>query len=126
MGRKRNSDVERESSPRAQMAISLKITGMTYEQVAAVMGISRQRVLQLIKPRHSVQTAVKIRARFCCEECREPIEGGHVHHVDSRLPYPEYNAINNLEYLCAGCHRRKHWDEFRDGEASGYGYEAVT
>lgn len=56
----------------------------------------------------SVRAAVVERAQGCCERCGQYCgEAGHAHH---RIPRSRGGAwtVENIEYLCAGCHLQAH------------------
>jgi len=82
--------------------------GLTYAEIGAHLDLSRQRVQQLIRPPRAIYEAVKSRAEGKCEDCGVAIQGGHVHHKND--PGLDYNALENLLYLCASCHPKRHTD----------------
>jgi 5-methylcytosine-specific restriction endonuclease McrA len=90
-------------------AIELRLNGLSYAEIGKEMGCSRQYAQQLTRPPKEVYDFVKNRAKGKCENCREKIASGHVHHRSNRTGTVEnYNDIENLEYLCRSCHRTKH------------------
>ena len=79
--------------------------GLTYLEISEKMGISRQRVQQLVRPVAPVYSFVRKRANSKCEKCGIEIRSGNVHHKrETGLSESEFNSIDNLEYLCVGCH----------------------
>jgi len=103
-------------NPRKIEAVTLKLSGMTYKQVASVMGVTGQRAAQLVSPPTTVKD--QIRRRRQCADCMVPIPmlgergygivHGHVHH-DKITDTPEqYNHISNLVLLCSSCHSLRH------------------
>src|SRR3990167_1944989 len=86
------------------------LLGMTYKEISQRVGISRQRVEQLLSPPKHIMAKVKERARETCEDCGIILtHGAHLHHVNSDTIDPvQYNGIENISYLCPGCHRRRH------------------
>ena len=52
-----------------------------------------------------LQGEIRIRDRVC-QDCGGI--GGGVHHVDFDRTH---NEIENLIYLCWGCHKKRHWKE---------------
>jgi hypothetical protein len=76
-------------SPRKIEAAALKISGMSYAQIAKVLGISITSALNLVRPPDTV--ARQVRARRHCADCNilipklltDPGFGkilGHIHH----------------------------------------------
>ncbi len=85
----------------------LKLQGLTYEQIGKRMGVSRQRIQQLLSPPPAIKQAVMERANGCCQECGLQLNGhGHIHHEGGE-DYA-YNNLKNLQYLCLRCHSWKH------------------
>jgi len=81
--------------------VEMKARGMTYDAIAKIMGVTRQRVQQILRPGPLVLFAIKQRARGRCEKCSKPISTGHIHHI--RYGIEESNPKNFL-YLCPSCH----------------------
>lgn len=92
-------------------AIRLKLSDKTYEEVGELMGFSRQRAQQIIAPTPSARKIVRDRCDSKCEECGNPVINGHIHHISDtgRTEY-DYNALDNLQFLCTGCHQNHHHD----------------
>lgn len=86
-------------------AIRMKVAGCTYAQIAGELGLTRQRIQQIVRPPSHVCLTVKRRANGCCEKCSTPTTVGHIHH---KAPSESYNAPSNLAYLCLSCHRQEH------------------
>lgn len=92
-----------------QRAWELRMSGLTYAEIAQQLGVSRQRAQQLVKPDVYIIHAVKRRAAWRCEECHVHLSQGHVHHRDAHGPTADtYNELDNLQYLCARCHVMAH------------------
>ena len=86
-----------------------RLEGETYGGIAREMGISRQRVQQILSPPKTVRLAVLERAGQMCEACGGGFARLHVHHKDSIGVEPErYEDLANLEALCQTCHRWAH------------------
>ena len=80
---------------------------MTYQQIGDDLGISRQRVQQLIAPPNHIRIRVVRTAQGKCEDCGVQVgHSGHVHHISN--PEEDYNDIANLRLLCLSCHMRSH------------------
>jgi hypothetical protein len=114
-------------SPRKIEAATLRISGLTYNQVAAAMGISQQSAASLIAPPSTV--ARQVRARRHCADCNILIpklladQGfgkihGHIHHDRLTKTPEEYNHISNLVLLCGSCHPKRHARERRQSTAA--------
>ena len=90
-----------------QMLVML-LQGHTYAQVAAVSGVSRQRVQQILSPPAPVHAFVIAKYFGVCADCGIFVgRTGHVHHDGSSL-LDDYNDINGLVLLCRSCHRKRH------------------
>ena len=84
-----------------------RFAGLTYAQIARKLGISRQRVQQLISPPPYVRKLVIDKASGECEICGLRVNGsGHVHHKSCKGE--DYNDVENLQLLCISCHRKQH------------------
>lgn len=95
-------------------AFDLRMDGMTYAAIGLKLGISRQRVQQLLRPPVQIYNTVRSRAKNRCEECNILLRvgDGHVHHRNTTGSGPdEFNCVGNLQYLCRSCHRRMHSKE---------------
>lgn len=85
------------------------LDGLTYAAIAKKVGLSRQRVQQIVRPPKPIYDAVKARAHGKCESCEIHIQDGHVHHIEADGRTVEtFNDLHNLLYLCPACHRRMH------------------
>lgn len=85
------------------------LDGLTYREIAEKVGLSRQRVQQIVRPPKPVYDAVKDRASGKCERCGIHVQDGHVHHVESSGRTVEtFNQMEQLLYLCPSCHRTIH------------------
>ncbi len=95
-------DMERQSE-----ILEARFAGLTYAQIARKLGISRQRVQQLISPPPWVRSIVVNRAGGNCQDCGLLVNGsGHVHH--KACDGEDYNDVANLVLLCVSCHRIAH------------------
>ena len=90
---------------RYQLAIDLKLKGLSYNEIGLQMGISRQRAQQLIRPPRIIYNLVRARANSKCQNCHVELTAGHVHHKENK---EDYNDVENLEYLCISCHKLVH------------------
>lgn len=80
--------------------------GLSYAAIAKKVGLSRQRVQQIIRPPKPIYDLVKARAKGKCENCGIVVASGHVHHAHNGDK--NFNDIANLQYLCPSCHRVQH------------------
>ena len=94
-------------SARQDQAIALKVSGLTYAAIGQVLGVSRQRAQQLIRPPYEIYRVVRRRAGAKCEDCGTETMNGHMHHMEL-IEVAAFNDIANLSYLCIGCHRKHH------------------
>jgi len=90
------------------VAINLKMEGKTYSEIGSSLGVSRQRAQQLCSPPAGQIVLVVMRANGKCEVCREDTAHGHFHHLSGTTTLEEFNKEPNLQYLCAGCHKKQH------------------
>ena len=97
-----------------QSALVLRLDGKTYRQIGTALGVSRQRIQQILMPRPAVWNAVKNRANGRCERCGLAGEFHPVHHCGAGKDQADtFNDLENLQYLCVFCHRRIHADATR-------------
>lgn len=90
-------------------ALTLRLRGLTYAEIGARLGVSRQYAQQLVRPVSTIYNAVKQRAKGKCEQCGIEIRNGHVHHkLDAESNPKDFNNLDNLAYLCIGCHQVRH------------------
>ena len=88
-----------------------RLDGNTYAQIAEVAGVSRQRVQQQLSPPPAVKSYIHKKYDGRCAECQIGLgQRGHIHHKTTDTCIDDYNDLDNLELLCATCHRLKHWD----------------
>src|ERR1700757_1222375 len=86
---------------RLTRALELKLSGLTYAAIGKQLGLSRQRVQQMLRPPKAIYELIRERARYRCEKCGLKTRSGHVHH--QKLT-EDWNDIPNLRYLCLKCH----------------------
>jgi len=93
------------------------IEGMSYAAAGRALGVSRQRVQQLVRPDAATFDLVRERANSMCESCQLLLGTGegHIHHKKKTCTQLEtFNNPKNLMYLCRSCHRNAHvkmdWD----------------
>ena len=88
--------------------LQLRLEGMTYQAIATEVGVSRQRIQQLLSPPTSIREFVVNKFSGRCNRCGIIVGlSGHVHHKGD-LNEESYSDINSLELLCLGCHRKTH------------------
>lgn len=88
-----------------------RLEGLTYKTISLELGISRQRVQQLISPPRFIRELIVTRAAGKCQRCGINVgKSGHVHHAGTE--YEDYNDVENLQLLCVSCHRLIHNDIF--------------
>ena len=90
--------------------MELRLSGETYEAIGTALGVSRQRIEQMLKPPQAIRRIVVERARGLCERCGIVVgESGDVHHKASRgLSCDQYHDLDNLALVCRSCHRHAH------------------
>lgn len=93
---------------RNNQAFELRLAGYTYGQIAAQLGVTRQRIQALLSPPKVVRDEVVQRAGGICEKCGLIVgKSGHVHHQGNN-GREDYNDLPNLHLLCITCHRAIH------------------
>jgi hypothetical protein len=90
------------------VALFLRLRGNSYSEIGHVLGVTRQRIQQMLAPAPDLYRLIV--ARGACEACSVPVKSGHVHHRSTEVPSSTYNAESNLALLCAACHRVAHAD----------------
>lgn len=89
--------------------LRLRLSGLPYRAIAERLGVSRQRIQQLISPPPAITNFVRNRANGLCQQCGIQVASGHIHHKGSSGLEPDrYNDLANLQYLCVSCHRIAH------------------
>lgn len=98
------------SSVDQDKALCLRLQGHTFAEIAVVLGVSRQRIQQILSPPRKVRDRVVIAAAGECAACGLFVgSAGHVHHRQAGgLSRENYNDYPNLVLLCASCHRTAH------------------
>lgn len=97
------------STLRGQHILSRLSAGESQSAIAADLGISRQRLHQLLNPeraaaRKAVRRALStgtIKRPDTCSDCSTPSITLHAHHDD-------YSEPLNVRWLCPTCHLRRH------------------
>ena len=98
----------RKLSPRREIARSLKTAGKTYQEIGIALGISRQRVQQLVRPTAKEREQIITKCGNKCFICGKENERLDIHHLDYKT--------NEAIVLCISCHRKEHGME--DGRTS--------
>ena len=90
--------------------LELRLAGLSFAEIARKVGVSRQRVQQILAPPKPVRDEVIARAEGRCESCGVEVgKSGHVHHGAAEHRDGDwYNQIERLQLLCVGCHRNAH------------------
>lgn len=99
-------------------ALKMRLSGMSYNAIGESLGISRQRIQQLLSPPKHIRDIVLNRAGGRCQNCGLIIgRSGHIHHQGSKEE--DYNDVGNLQLLCITCHRKAHNESGRQWNLSG-------
>jgi len=80
---------------RMEKARELKIKGATTGEIAKALGVTRQRVLQMLRGPREVFNFVRGRAKSRCQQCSFELSNGNVY-----SPSGDYGDLARLEYLC--------------------------
>jgi len=91
-------------------ALALRLEGLSFAEIGERVGLSRQRIQQILSPDPAVRSSVVERAEGRCQRCGLHVgTTGHVHHRKSKGATPDdYNDDVNLRLLCPTCHRVEH------------------
>lgn len=88
--------------------VMLRLEGRTYQYIADKVGVSRQRIQQLLSPPKAIRDYVVRKYDGYCSKCGIYVgSSGHIHHEGANGE-EDYNDIENLQLLCIACHRGKH------------------
>ncbi len=91
-------------------ALNLRLNdGLSYAAIGEQLGLSRQRIQQLLRPPKAIYDLIWNRAGHQCQDCGIGLPAksgsGCIHHIGSE---EDYNDIDNLILLCRSCHRNRH------------------
>lgn len=90
--------------------MKLRLSGLTYQEIAEKAETSRQYVQQRLAPWKRVQTKIRRLADGRCAGCAKRVGvSGQIHHkrvIGIRLE--DYNEPRNLALLCRSCHSAAH------------------
>ena len=102
--------------------LELRLAGLSFAEISRRVGVSRQRVQQILAPPKPIRDQVIARAEGRCQECGIEVgASGHVHHGSPEHRDGDwYNQIERLILLCVSCHKRVHdgGEVFERGEAT--------
>jgi hypothetical protein len=88
-----------------RQALELRLKGLTYAEIGSLLGVSRQRAQQLVKPPQHIYDEIRALAKSRCADCGVLINNGQLHHTKSDPTVLEgFNDPANLVYLCIACH----------------------
>jgi hypothetical protein len=92
------------------LMFQLKLQGASYNQIAEAVGLSRQRIQQLLSPSPKIKRFILQKYEGKCAKCGFNVgKSGHIHHIFSTVSNKEiYNSADNLILLCNSCHRSSH------------------
>ena len=102
--------------------LKMRLDGMSYRQIGDKMGLSRQRIQQLLSPPSSIRRYITKKANGRCELCGVLVgKAGHIHHRGDKSNGEDYDDIANLQLLCLSCHSREHMstDEIKEKISRG-------
>lgn len=84
------------------MALRLRLTGMPYRKIGKELGISGQRVQQILRPDPGVSQVIRERAQEACESCHKMVgRSGHIHHLTTAVTTPPAYYRRNADRLNA-------------------------
>jgi 5-methylcytosine-specific restriction endonuclease McrA len=91
-------------------ALMLRLGGLSYAEIGQRLGLSRQRIQQILSPPAHVRREVVQKAKGKCSFCGLMVGmSGHVHHRRALgAAADDYNDMENLTLLCGSCHAVRH------------------
>ena len=95
---------KRDARPAYKQALALWLAGESYDEIGALLRVSRQRAQQYIRPDAAILERLQARANNLCEHCGAP-ETFNRHHAHHKARIFPHNDLSNLEYLCKACHK---------------------
>jgi transposase len=110
---------------RKELAIELYQQGFTYEYIGEELGVSKQRIHQLIKDYKNMGRRGregKYRNIGVCQECKTN-KAEVLHHKDFNN---SNDSEENLEKLCRGCHIKRHTGKKRAKRANPVSVNNLT
>ena len=90
------------------IALQLTLEGLTLGEIGKRLGVTRQRVHQLLKPPPAIVQEVMARTRGICEGCGIIARPYHVHSRDLEREFNGYQGEGVLRLLCIPCARQAH------------------
>lgn len=104
-----DQEVKKNNAKRSEI-YKLWASGLSYRAIGKKVGITRQRVQQIVRPKPEILRTVRARTKDLCEGCGIYLRlgDGHLHHAILSQLASEFNDPNNLLYLCRSCHRLAH------------------
>ena len=83
---------------RLEQIRELKISGLTYAQIGEKMGLSRQRIQQILAPQNKRYELLKTEINGVCQGCGGMFDVLDRHHLDY--------SKDEVVFLCKSCHRK--------------------
>ena len=90
------------------LAHQLNLEGLTLGEIGSKLGVTRQRVHQILQPPRSIFNAIMARTRGQCEHCGIRARPVHIHAHEVEREVNEYEGEGALTLLCLPCARRVH------------------
>ena len=90
------------------LALQFILEGLTLGEIGQRLGVTRQRVHQLLKPPPAIVQEVMARTRGICESCGIIARPYHVHTRDLEREINDYEGEGALRLLCLPCARQAH------------------
>ncbi len=103
------------------IALQLALEGLSLVEIGSCLGVSRQRVHQLLSPPRELYDQVASRAGGRCERCGIRVaQKGHIHSENIESETTGYKGEGPLSFLCLSCARIAH-QEIREEPDSDIG-----
>lgn len=86
----------------------MRLEGYSFGTIGEHLGVSRQRIHQLLRPNPQTIHTVCLQAKYHCGICGIYISQGDIHSSDIKKELALDTPPKDLEYLCRPCHRKAH------------------
>jgi hypothetical protein len=95
-----------ESEERHRQIIDLLSRGLTYAEIGEAVGLSRQRIKQLVAQPSNVVDVVRRKAKSRCKNCAVETQKGFIYSPDGS-DVSDLSNMDKLIYLCLRCYAER-------------------
>jgi len=90
------------------LALQFALEGFNLREIGERLGITHQRVHQLLKGPEAIMEYMVARTKGRCQDCGIMARPIHIHAQDTRREMNNYAGKGRLWLLCMSCARRAH------------------